>query len=127
MKECPKLKQFQINKKVERIIGKIKNDKIFVNEAVMARDKGISSWRREILRITPRYLSATYDDKQDVVVIEYLGSLQNVVKYYSETSVIAIRNEVKQEIEKIRTGRIITRSTFCYNNNQKSISRLCQT
>ena len=61
---------------------------------------GLIRWRKELLKSTPRYFSAKYDGNS--VRIEFFGPLQNVEKYYSETSVIQIRDEVKSMIEDIR-------------------------
>lgn len=98
---CPRVKQVKVKKEMESMFNHITDTIRFTNEGWAKREFAINNWRRDILRITPRYLSAAYDEKEDVIKVEYLGTLQNVIKFYSETSVIAIRNEVKEKIAEI--------------------------
>ena len=76
---------------------------IRINDAIVTeegKEFGLIRWRKELLKSTPRYFAAKYDGNS--VRIEFFGPLQNVEKYYSETSVIQIRDEVKSMIEDIR-------------------------
>ena len=66
------------------------------------RKDSLREWKKELLKSTPRYFLARYDADKNVVKIEFFGALQNVQKYYSETSVIEIRDEVKMMIDDIK-------------------------
>ena len=106
---CPTIKQARLNKKIE--------EKVMSPLSIIGRESNytarkIDIWKKDILRVTPRYFSANYDEKEDGVRIEFFSDLQNVQKYYSETSVIPIRNEVKERIEKIRKHGILSDNPF---------------
>ena len=88
---------------IEKKISRIDNNKI-----KSQKDK----WRKNILSGTPRYINLTYDNKTKTVKVEYLGELENVKKYYSETSVIKIREEVKDKIEEIRKRKLLSDESF---------------
>ena len=60
----------------------------------------LEMWKGNLLNSTPRYFSANCDGKK--VTLTFFGSLQNVERYYSETSVISINNKVHRIIEEIK-------------------------
>ena len=95
----PKIKAIRINDALAKRIKEYGTlEKAIVTEE--CKEFGLIRWRKELLKSTPRYFSAKYDGNS--VRIEFFGPLQNVEKYYSETSVIQIRDEVKSMIEDIR-------------------------
>ncbi len=115
------IKRLNYKKYLLRLSGKkenkiIKNAKIHVDYANkikafynkgglpsdINRQNSLLKWKKELLRSTPRYFLARYDEEKNVVKIEFFGALQNVQKYYSETSVIEIRDEVKMMIDEIK-------------------------
>lgn len=85
---------------IEKKISQIDNNKT---------KSEIDMWREDILSTTPRYMNLTYDNKTKTVKVEYLGESENVKKYYSETSVIAIREKVEEKIEELIKSRILIR------------------
>ena len=102
-KEVPIIKRAKFN---SNLVNKIKEFRqLNGNEEEIEfketnKEYGLQKWKKELLKSTPRYFLAKYDN--NVVRIEFFGALQNVEKYYSETSVIQIRDEVKMMIEDIR-------------------------
>lgn len=102
--EIPKIKQTKIDRELTKYIDFFRKNRGNFEDYVISRSENkIAEWKKEILKITPRYLTATYDDQEDSIRIEYLGALQNVKKYYSETSVNAIRDQVNKKIDGIKS------------------------
>ena len=103
MEECPIIKMAKLNKdyaeKITSIKQILKNDTKYEN-VLLHQNKLEDIWREELLQITPRYFGARYND--ECVIIGFFSDLKNVKKYYSETSVILIRDEVEKSIEDIR-------------------------
>lgn len=89
-KECPIISRAKINKVYGEKIEKISK---------VLNHYDLNNWRKELLQSTPRYFLANYDGEN--VKIEFFSALGNVEKYYSETSVIKIRDEVKKQIDEI--------------------------
>lgn len=98
---CPIIKMAKINneyaEKIMMVKGNARDKAIY--DANSINEFGLDKWRKELLKSTPRYFLAKYDGNS--VRIEFFSALRNVEKYYSETSVIQIRDEVKQKIEDI--------------------------
>lgn len=63
---------------------------------------GIKKWRKEVLPIIPRYFTAVYNKEKNIVEIEFLSEVKNVNKLYSETSILQVREEVKQKTEDLK-------------------------
>ena len=95
--ECPIIKMAKINNEYAKVIKKFKE---YNHNGETLMQYGLDKWRKELLKITPRYFLAKYDG--ECVQVEFFSALKNVEKYYSETSVIQIRDEVKNQIEDIR-------------------------
>lgn len=94
----PIVKMAKINNEYRRKISDIKKKQKYVSNAI--DQYGLEKWKKELLKCTPRYFLAKYDG--NYVRIEFFSALGNVQKYYSETSVIQIRDEVKEQVEEIR-------------------------
>lgn len=101
LKDIPIIKNAKVNLKLAKKISEIKT---LEDGKDMYLEYGeqykLKCWRRELLKSTPRYFVAKYE--KDMVKIEFLGALENVEKYYSETSVIQIRDEVKTLVQSIK-------------------------
>lgn len=73
---------------------------------------GIKKWREEVLSIIPRYFTAVYNKEKNIVEIEFLSEVKNVNKLYSETSILQIREEVKQKTEELKQLGFLSNEPF---------------
>lgn len=80
-------------------------------ELIRALEK-LHIWKSDVLRITPRYFKAFFDNEHDSIKIQFLSELQNVEKYYLQINVIKTKEEIKKMIEEIRTAKLLSDESY---------------